>query len=197
MSNANINLANDPLFVPVYESDVHKVRFFLPAETGSYHTCRLLGARAQDTFSNAGSTREFLEAMADYVLGICNDGTKQQIRTDVGTMMQNLKYRLQYPVDDLCAIRVGAILSFMGDEDPNQLIDVITRRKIDMAVGNPHKGIEPDPALYAFFLSLGLSSSQSYRELSADIDVTEYLSRRTEMLNSLTPEVFCVQSPTK
>jgi len=42
------------------------------------------------------------------MLELCNDEKNMKtLRTDVATLANNIKYRLSYPVDEDCALRMG------------------------------------------------------------------------------------------
>jgi hypothetical protein len=183
-----MTLSNNPAYQVAFESKVHNLKLYAPAGT-EYHTSRYMAAGAQDIFSASGASRDYLKRVAETVKDWCNDTTnnKAQLRTDVGTMMDNLLYRLQYPVDELCALRMGAIFCFMEDEDPNSCQDFFTQRKVMLATGNLEKGLKADPELYTFFLTLGVESTPSYKDrLGISID-TDYFNQRREILQGLTP----------
>lgn len=181
----------DPnLYQVAFESKVHNCKFYVPATDTSYHISRYLAAGAQNIFSGAGATREVLEAISNRVLEICNADKKQADtwRSDISTLMNNIKYRLQYPIDELCAIRMGAIYCFMEDEDPNETHDVHTRKKLAMAKGDELNGTKADPDLYTFFLSMGVQSTESWKGYEAALEGTDYFQNRQETLTSLTPQ---------
>src|SRR5690606_1498497 len=148
----------------VFESKVHGVKFYTPANDTDYHLSRYVAAGAQNIYSSAGATREVLEAIADNMLQIVNaDGNRTpSIKTDIGVLANNIKYRLKYPVDEDCAIRMGAIYCFMDGENPDEMHDLYTRKKMDYAKGSADGKIPADPELYSFFLTLGVQSTPAW-----------------------------------
>src|SRR5690348_822772 len=126
-------------------------KFYIPDNTAEgYHISRFVAASAQNIYSKAGITAELLDKLMDVILVLCNDTKKTtpNLRTDIALIANQVKYRTKYPVDEDCAIRMGAIYIFMEGEDPHKVNDVWTRRKVQMAKDNPD--------LYAFFLTTGL-----------------------------------------
>jgi hypothetical protein len=165
----------------------------VPADTiTGYHVSRVVGAQAQDIYSQSGATKETLELIVGRMMELLEDeSSKARIRTEGSLLMQNLKYRFQYPVDEECLVRQGALLTFMesdryGTEDANTLVAHFTELKLRLAKGADKT--PADPALYAFFLSMGAASTPSYSELShISLDET-YHHQRAEALRSMTPQ---------
>jgi hypothetical protein len=161
------------------EFDNGKIQVYIPAELSSYHTQRYVAAMAQQIYSEAGATKDVLSAIMDNIIAICNDKDTKTAKTDIAVLANNIKYRLQYPVDEDCAIRMGAILSFMEGEDPNTISDIWTRKKVQLAHENQD--------LYTFFLTLGIVNTPEYKErLDTSIDM-EYFNKRREVLAQLQP----------
>lgn len=187
-----MNLKDNPAFQVAFTSQVHSLNLYMPKDVSKYHMSRYMAGGAQNIYSGAGSTREFLEKMAGTVKGWCNDtiSPTDSIRTDIGTMMDNLLYRLKYPIDEHCSLRMGAIFCFMEHEDPDKVHDHFTREKVAMAIGNYEKGIEGDPELYTFFLTTGLGFTQAYSGLLDTSIDTDYFSQREAVLQSMLPQVL-------
>lgn len=170
---------DNPAFKEEFYSELLNARFYGPVSASDYHTSRFIAAQAQDLFASVGTSKEVLSAIVSKVLELCNsDKPVNTFRTDVGVLMANLQYRMKYPVDEECAIRMGAILTFAEGEDPNRVADAWTQKKMDMA--------RQDPALYTFFLSKGLANLPSYAKLLDTLTDTQMTARR-EALSSLTP----------
>lgn len=179
---------DNPDYTHVFRSEVHGIDFYVPSITGKYHVSRYIAAGAQEIYSSMGATRDTLEKIVDEVLKMCEgEKIKETLRTGVTALMQNLRYRLHYPVDELCAVRMGALLVFMDGEDPNGVNDFYTRRKTDLAAGNYQTGVTPDPDLYDFFLRTGVINTKAYADQSASMNDTAYFRNRTEILNSWSP----------
>lgn len=155
------------------------VSFYVPVNANDYHLSRFMAANAQNVYSASGATKEYLTILTDKLIQMANDEKSiKTLRTDIGTLANNLKYRLRYPVDEDCAIRMGAIYCFMEGENPDTCEANWTEQKLKLA--------KSDPDLYAFFLITGIEYTPSWRELeSVSID-TDYLNKRREALNGLT-----------
>jgi len=174
-----MSLKDNPLFQVAIESK--DVRLYVPAQDTDYHLSRYVAAGAQNIYSASGATKETITAITDKIIELCNsDQAIRTTRTDIAILANNLKYRLKYPVDEDCAIRMGAIYCFLEDEDPNTVHDVFTRRKIELA--------KKDPDLYAFFLNMGQQNTPAWTEYEQDLNDTEYLRGRQEGLNALQPQ---------
>lgn len=120
----------------------HDLKFYEP--TGDYHISRYVAAGSQNVYSASGATKDYLSALITAVQTICNDeNTRNTWRTDIGTLMNNLQYRLQYPVDEDCAIRMGAIYALQEGEDPGIINPKLIEDKVKLA--------RKYPDLYTFF----------------------------------------------
>lgn len=174
-------LRDNPNYKEIYNKD--GVVLYQPADGQGYHTSRYVAAGAQDIYSASGSTKEFIERVANHVKQICEDqNNKVQLRTDTGTLMNNLLYRLRYPVDEDCAIRMGAIYCLLEDEDPEQVNPMLTEQKVKLA----HKY----PYLYTFFLTVGIIFTPSWKDIDPNSLDGQYFQERREALKSLLPPDF-------
>jgi len=185
-----MKLSDNPAYQVAFTSQVHGIKLYTPRDITKYHTSRYIAAGAQNIFSDAGATKDFLHQMATQVKTWCNDTANKNdtLRSDVSTMMDNLLYRLKYPVDELCSLRMGALFCFMEDENPDVVANFFTERKIMLATGNYEQRISADPELYAFFLNMGIEATPVYKE-SFDISTaTAYFSQRSQVLQSLLPD---------
>lgn len=188
---ATPNLANNPAYQAAFQSNVHPgLILYTPIETTEYHVSRYIAAGAQEIYSSCGATKELTGKMYEAVKRICDEAHQDknlQGYMEINTLMDNLLYRHQYPVDEQCALRMGAILTFLGDENPDTVLEGYTRRKISFALGDPITGLGSDPELYAFFLSLGVLHTPAYTNLLTTLVGSDYLERRTIALQSLLP----------
>ena len=185
MSNT---LSNNPAFK--LEGTFGKYRIYIPTDITQYHMSRYVQFQHQLIFAHAGATPEVFARIADEILNRCNLTVKLENRiTDIGVLANEIKYRLKYPVDEHCAIRVGAILSFVEytneegvyhSENPDKYDIFYTKIKEDLA--------KSDPAAYSFFLSWGVSNIPKYREHFATSISLDYFNKRKETLDSLTPQ---------
>lgn len=169
-------------YVVSFESTVHGVKLYVPAQDTEYHISRYVAANAQNIYSSTGATKETLEAIAERMISVANtEGNAKTWRTDIGALAHAIRTRTKYPVDEDCAIRMGALYCFLEDEDPNQVQDVFTQKKISLAKGL--NGMKADPDLYAFFLTMGVQSTPAWREYDSHLTDTEYFQKRAEMLH--------------
>ena len=156
------------------------ITLYEPKADTDYHMSRYVAANAQNIFSQSGATREVLAKIVDRVLDLCNEtADTKRLRTDVGLLMNNIKTRLAYPVDEDCSIRLGAIFYFLEDEDPSRVDDEVINRKVMLA--------KTDPDLYAFFLSRGLVNTPAYSTWLDLLEDKDYFKRRMETLLAVTP----------
>jgi len=183
------NYENNPAYKEVFYSQVHNVKLYMPEDAANgYHMSRYVAAGAQNIYASGGATKDLLSAMMDKMLELCNDEKNvKNLRTDIATLANNIKYRLRYPVDEDCALRMGAIYTFAEGEDPDTVDDFWTARKVAWAKGDASQNISPDPELYAFFLSIGIIFTPAWKEQSAILTDLNYFKERTEQLNSLMP----------
>ena len=184
-----MTLSNNPNYIKVYHSEVHNVDFYALSSGHDYHVSRLIAASAVDRFATAGITSELLKAIVTNIKDIVNtQNNANTLRTDIGTLCDNLLYRMAYPCDDNAAIRLGCIYTFIEGENPDVYSLQFTQQKERLAVGDPLRGIAPDPDLYAFFLTLGINSMPAYQNLSEVLNDMDYLENRRTTLESLIPQ---------
>ncbi|OSZ79128.1 hypothetical protein CAP35_13005 [Chitinophagaceae bacterium IBVUCB1] len=182
--------ADNPAYKEVFYSTVHNIRLYMPQDVANgYHMSRYVAAGAQNIYAAGGATKELLAAMMDKMLELCNDEKSvKTLRTDIAMLANNIKYRLRYPVDEDCALRMGAIYTFAEGENPDTTEDYWTNKKLLLAKGDATQGILADPALYAFFLSIGVPYTPAWSEQLATLTDTNYFSQRKELLNALMPQ---------
>jgi hypothetical protein len=171
-------LANNPAYS--LQGTFNGINIYIPADISNYHMSRYVQLQHQLIYANAGTTSEELERIAGEILQRCNMTHKLDNRiTDIGVLANQILYRIKHPVDEHCAIRVGAVLCFMEDENPDKYDIFYTRKKEELAMSNPDA--------YAFFLSWGVSNIEKYRTHFDTSISLDYFSRRREVLMSLTP----------
>lgn len=177
-----MSYSNNPKYKEVFKSEVHGVSFYVPVESGDFHTSRYVAANAQNIYSGAGVTKELLTGMLAEMIKLCQEEKNPNtLRTNMGVMINNLLYRTKFPIDEDCAIRMGAIYAIMDGED-EMYHDLWTQKKMEMC-----KGSKPDSALYDFFLHTGIIYTPSWNELRTRTIVNmDYLIKRNEQLNALT-----------
>lgn len=158
-----------------------EVHLYTPSDVTKYHLSRMVAANAQNIYSNSGITKQLLSVMLDNIIEKCNDrkaplGT---ILTDIALIAQNLKYRTKYPIDEDCALRMGAIYTFIDGENPEDVSNHFTQMKVNLA--------KEDAALYDFFINSGIKLTPAYQEYLPHLSDTEYFQKRSEIIQSMTP----------
>ena len=95
MSNT---FAGNPAYKEVFHSTVHNIKLYMPEDVATgYHMSRYVAAGAQNIYSGGGATKDLLAAMMDKMLELCNDEKNvKNLRTDIATLANNIKYRLRY-----------------------------------------------------------------------------------------------------
>jgi hypothetical protein len=186
-----MNFKDNPEYQVVFtlkrdgENDLHFYQPSTPAE--GYHISRYVSAQAQSAYAAAGITPDLLNTLMDNVITLLNDEKKGKstLRTDIGVIANQIKYRTKYPVDEDVCLRMSAIYLLMDGEDPDKMQESWTKHKVKLAKDNPD--------LYAFFLTSGIKFTQRYQELSEDLNLGEYFQTRSEAIRSMTPSLFTKQ----
>lgn len=168
-----IDYKNDPRF-----DEIHPGVYFLKdTSIADLHKSREVEAQIQNIYSNSGATASFINLLATQGIKMIEDDPKnEQLRQNMLSLFHELQFRTQNPVDSLCGIRMGAILSFM-DGEPEEINNAWIEKKIEMAQSNPD--------LWAFFLSWGIANTPSYSSLLDILKDRDYFNKRKEMLMSL------------
>lgn len=170
-------LAGNPLFKVVYGDGDNAL--YMPVDLTDYHKSREVAMQVQERYSRGGISVEVLQATAEDALKRINTtNSVDSLRTDMAVLWSNLLARTKEPIDELCAIRMGAIACFCENEDPNNVSATFTAHKLRMA--------EKDPNLYAFFLTMGIAFTPLYSNLLRTLNVEDYLIARAQVLQSLT-----------
>lgn len=174
---------DNPAYNPVFElkrDGRDSIFFYAPTNIAEgYHVSRYVAAQAQSAYAAAGITPELLNSLMDTVITLLNDEKKGKstLRTDIGVIANQIKYRTKYPVDEDVCLRMSAIYTFMEGENPDKVDDSWTKRKVTLAKDNPD--------LYAFFLTTGIRFTPRYQELSEALNLGEYFPTREEAIRSM------------
>lgn len=145
-----------------------------------YHLSRYIAAGAQNIYSASGCTKEYLDAITNKMIEVCNGSNTTTAKTDLALLANNIRVRLKYPIDEDCAIRMGAIYAIMEGEDPDTCDANVVKVKMDMCL--------TDRDMYAFFLNMGYQSTPEWNGLLPDLEAMEdYLKTRNELLKATTP----------
>lgn len=156
------------------------INFYQPVSPiDGYHVSRYVAGQAQSAYASTGVTPEMLNTLMDNMLALVNDEKKGKstLRTDIGVIANQIKYRTKYPVDEDVCLRMSAIYLLMDNEDPNKVQDSWTKHKVKLAKDNPD--------LYAFFLDSGIKFTPKYLELSEALNLGEYFQTRSEAIRSM------------
>lgn len=159
------------------ESDIS---FYVPISTvDGYHVSRYVAAQAQSAYAASGITPEMLNTLMDQMLTLVNDEKKGKLtlRTDIGMLANQIKYRTKYPIDEDVCLRMSAIYLLMDGEDPDKTQASWMDKKVKLAKDNPD--------LYAFFLTTGIKFTPRYQELSEVLNLGEYFQTRSEAIRSM------------
>lgn len=153
-----------------------EVHFYTPKDVmNGYHMSRKIAGQVQDMYGGSGMTRELLSDLFEQMEQAINSDEKNaQIRTKLSTLIANGKYRMKYPVDELCALRMAALYLFIEGEDPSTVAPHITERKVQIALS--------DPDAYAFFLTIGAEFMPSWSGLNQSLKDVDYIQARNEMI---------------
>lgn len=185
-------LSTNPAYRSIFHSNVHNLDFYAPVQDSDYHLSRYISAQAQAIYSACGITKDLLESFLDKMIEICNDKDAKTVRTDVAILANNLKYRTRYPVDEDCALRMGATYVFLENEAPDTILPHWTERKVRMAKGFGLSGtdgyIAHDPELYNFFLTEGVRLTTQWSGFDSPLTDMDYFNKRNDMLQTLTPQ---------
>lgn len=154
------------------------VTFWKPVKTTDYHLTRVIEATKHSLFSSLGLTKDTLQSLMNEIINRCNkDGESAKWRTDVGALANMVLYAMANPLDEHCAMRLGACLVFMEDENPDAPSEFWENKKYALAFENPDT--------YAFFLTMGINASDEYRQLSEVLKNSDYFRNRKKKMNSL------------
>lgn len=158
---------------PAYHRTTNTI-FYVPVTDTNYHMSRYVAAGAHNYFCQAGITKDTLVEILNQMEVAVNANKT----ADVAVLINNLRYRTRYPVDEDAALRLAMIFHFLPGEDPNKVEPHWTEKKLEL--------VKEDPAAYSFFMELGIRSSPTYSGLPAASSPT-YLQERRNDLEGLTP----------
>jgi len=180
---------DNPDFVAVYTHEPTGTIFYSPTEIYGYHKSREMAMQEQDTYSRCGISKEVLQSFTDTLLSHANKQLNSDtLRTDIGVIANNIKYRMTTIVDQQCAIRMGALACMVEGEPHDRVVDAWTQKKVRMA--NEH------PDIYDFFLHLGIAFTPEYAAALRGLTAREYFQQRDQILSGLTAISTLKQSPT-
>lgn len=176
------------------QKELGNVRIYTLTNTMELHTTRYVELLNQQIYSSSGANKDILEQTMNEILTRCNDMKNQKtFRTDVAALANSVLYRLKYPVDQHCAIRMGAMCCFYEEdilnqdgsvysvlsEDKPQFDAFFQQKKEMLALSNPE--------WYSFFLSLGIVNTPQYNTLLDTLTDTDYFRKREETIQAILP----------
>lgn len=170
-----------------------KYRFYVPLNSADpqtgYQTVRMVEATNQQIYANSGGNAEVWQHLFTEILKRVDGTMATETRlSDIAVLCNNGLYRLKYPVDEHCAMRMGVILTFMEyeneqgqtiTEDPARISGGWRAQKEQLAFEHPD--------LYAFFLTVGSESLPQYRNHLDGLTEQDYFSKRMETIRALLP----------
>lgn len=172
--------ADNPKLTLALESLGYK--FYTHNSVEDYHLTRKLEAERHIIYANAGATRELIQAICKEIIERANRDNFRTARTDIAVLANNLLYRTSKPVDEHCAMRMGAIMTFISsdtvEEDINSSGADWLPIKEELAM--------KDPNVYSFFLITGIALIPEYRRLADTLQIQDYFRSRREDLAGLT-----------
>lgn len=169
---------NNPDYVECYNHD--GIIFYQPTELYGYHKSREMAMQVQDRYSQCGITKEMLTKFADLMLEFANkQNNTETLKTDIGLIANNLKYRMTNVVDEQCALRMGALSLFVEGENPDEVKEFWTAKKLQLANDNEK--------VYDFFLHMGIAFTPEYNSLWRTLQTKDYFSERQMTLHGLMP----------
>lgn len=176
---------DNPAYTCEYAAGRHKLYIPENIATG-YHERRKIEATVQAIYSNAGTTKDTLQLLTDKMLEVINEGGKTAL-SDVAVLINNIQYRLNYPIDQHCSVRMGALLCFLEIESPEG--DVISSERADLPESHwlekKMQLADSDPDMYSFFFTWGFANTEAYRQQPDILTDTTYFRTRQEMLTNL------------
>lgn len=165
------------------------IKLFVPHNTTTYHTSRVQEAMKQNIYANNGIGQDALEKHIDAIIELCNQtGELKTIRTDIASVAQALKMRMKYPVDEHCAVRMGITLTFIQIEEDGMVKGENPDKVEWYWMQKKEKLAFEFSDLYAFFLTLGVSSIPRYSEALSTLSDTDYLMNRMMKVREMLPE---------
>lgn len=169
--------------------EINGYRLYLPLNISDYHKSREVEAMVQNTYANSGITPEYLKSLCDEAIKMLeNDPKNENLRANMLAVFNQIAYRTKYPVDGLCAVRMGAILTFIEWEDEDKTVtepEIITypwiKKKIDLALDANNW------ELYNFFFHMGFRNTEAYLNHLEVLNDPVYLEKRNEIIQSFYP----------
>lgn len=176
---AQLEFKDNPKFALAYHSKAGNVSFYIPSSVTDYHKSREMAMAAQDSYSRCGISRDVLQSFTDKMLEIANKQLNMDtVRTDIGVIANNLRFRMSEIVDEQCTLRMAALSLFIDGENPDEVSEAWTLRKLKYAAEFPD--------IRSFFLGMGVALTPQYNSLCRGLEIEEYLRQRQMAIDGLT-----------
>lgn len=180
--------------------EINGVKAYVPTSVDKYHTSRIMQLEHLYIYAQAGCTKDVLVGIVDAILERVNGEKYKTERSDIAVLCNNIKYRLQNPVDEMASLRMGFVCAFL-EVDTREMIDTpeIGRPTITgslksedplQAQSDYYAKLKEDlcassPEWHSFFLHLGVIQ---YGDLLKSYDTSsesDYFRKRREALRGL------------
>jgi hypothetical protein len=172
------------------------VKAYIPLSVDKYHTSRIMQLEHLYIYAQGGATKDVLASIIDEILLRVNSDKYKTERSDIAILCNNIKYRLQYPVDEQACLRMGYVCAFLEvdneitGEDGKPII-VTKSEDPQQAQSDYWAGIKEqlicDPEWHSFFLHLGVIQ---YGDLLTSLGTStelDYFRKRRQALAALYP----------
>lgn len=177
----------NPEYRLLFSHGKYNVYFLKDDNIQNLHMSRKVEASIQNEYSNSGATATYIQELAKRALTMLeNDPKNDLLRQNQISLWNQLLYRTQYPVDSLCGIRMGAILSFLEYEVDGKVMS----EPVDAQLAWINKKVEfalENPDAYTFFLNWGIGNTPSYSKHLGTLKQEDYFSQRKQMEQSFYP----------
>lgn len=183
-----IMLSQNPKYQLSKEKD--GVRIYILKNIAETHATRYVEIINQQIYSDSGADKDVLDKTMDAIINICNEEKNSKtIKTDIAALANSIKYRLRYPVDQHCAMRMGCLCSYYEediiDPDGNKTTISETTDSFDGYWLQKKQFLAlNDPEWYAFFLTWGIANTPTYKEHLDTLTDMDYFLKRAEMIKS-------------
>lgn len=152
--------------------------FYVAIDPNNYHLSRYVAANVQDIYASCGTTPDYMDSITNRMLDIINTSNVDRIKSDLSVLVNNIRYRLKYPVDQDAALRMACCYIIHEDENPDEVNPHWMQKKLEWC--------KSDGKMYEVFFSHGVTFTPSWKERLSDLgEMTVYLNQRNEALMSL------------
>lgn len=175
--------------------NINGVKAYVPTSVDKYHTSRIMQLEHLYIYAQAGATKDVLSGIVDAILERVNGDKYKTERSDIAVLCNNIKYRLQNPVDEMASLRMGFVCAFLEVENEIVGVDgkpvIVTKHEDPQAAQSDYWAAHKEqlcassPQWHSFFLHLGVIQ---YGDLLKSYDTSsesDYFRKRREALRGL------------